>query len=136
MTDQETTQPKAPAPSSNRPLIVVILVVLAAAGVWYFMSTGQYKMIEAEGSVTYIDYASREAEMELPDPKGGTAMSVDGVVPADCTITVDGKAATLNEIAVGDRVFVKAKLEKIKTSTGKKEKRLTPVSVNVIRSGS
>lgn len=132
----ETPQSSAPKPGSNKPLIIVVVLVLLGGGAWYFLNGPKYKMIENEGDVTFIDYASRKAEMELPDPKGGTAMVIEGEIPTDCAITIDGKPGDITDIAVGDRVRVKAKLEKRRGPDGEKRKHLTPVSVSVLRKGS
>ena len=75
----------------------------------------------------------RSAEMEMPDPKGGTAMSVPGTVPENCVITVNGKPATLQDVRVGDRVRVTAEIRKWKTDAGQKLKEIVPHSVDVVR---
>ncbi|MCB9852552.1 MAG: hypothetical protein H6819_05615 [Phycisphaerales bacterium] len=129
----ESPQGTAPKPGSNAPLIIVLLLVIGGAGAWYFVGGAQYKMMEAEGTVTYMDYAKRSADLEMPDPKGGTPMSVSGEIGDDCVITVGGKAGSVNDIRVGDRVKVKAKFEKRKKADGSKEKHFTAVSVEVLR---
>lgn len=130
MTD--TSQGTAPKPGSNAPLIIVLLLVVAGAGGWYYFSGPKFKMMEAEGTVTFMDYAKRSADLDMPDPKGGTPMSVSGEIGDDCQVTIGGKPGSINDIRVGDRVKVKAKFEKRKKADGSKEKHFTAVTVEVL----
>lgn len=135
-TSEPPPQTAAPKASSKTPLIAVILVVIVGGGAWYFFGSQQFKVREFQGDVTYVDYASRKAEMELPDPKGGTPMTVSGDIPMDCKITVDGKPGSITDIAVGDRVRVTAKYETRRGPNGEKERHFTPVTVEVLRKDS
>lgn len=131
----ESPESSAARPKNNTPIVVGVIVILVAAGIWYATSDGKRsKIIEAEGRVTFVDYEARQAEIELPDPKRPQPMTIEGEVPADCKFTMNGKPATLEDVRVGDKVRVKASLSKWKTPEGEKRKKIVPLEVDILRS--
>jgi len=132
----EAAAEPTPKPSSKSPLIVVLILVLAGAGAWYFVGGSKSRIVTREGVVTYVDYANRTAELELPDPKGGTPMTVPAEIAASCRVSRDGKPLSVNEIQVGDRVRVKAEYERRKMPDGSKEPHYTAIEVELLKQGS
>ncbi|MCA9255407.1 MAG: hypothetical protein KDA33_07200 [Phycisphaerales bacterium] len=125
-----------PRPGSKAPLIVVLLLVVAGAGAWYFVGGSKSRIMTREGVVTYVDYANRTAELELPDPKGGTPMTVPAEIAETCKVSRGGKPLSVNDIQVGDRVRVKAEYERRKMPDGSKEPHYTAIEVELLEQGS
>jgi len=65
-----------------------------------------YKVRTVEGTVTFVDVATRQASLEVKSPKDGHLVEIAGVVPAECPIRIGGQAAGLDKVVPGDRARV------------------------------
>ena len=89
----------------------LIIVVLAITTVVVLGSVVAHQVLREEvrtitGTVTRIDLQTWTASIELVHPKTGRRLQIDGVVPPDCDIRIDGKPARLSDLIVGEQATV------------------------------
>lgn len=84
-----------------------IVVVLIGLLVWQAIRMTRPRQYTLENAtITRLDLATREGEIEFVHPKSGRTIPVTGQIPPDCPITIDGKPADLADVRVGDKVSV------------------------------
>jgi hypothetical protein len=64
-----------------------------------------------EGTIVQIDAATRQAAVEIVHPKTGKPLRIEGSVPEGCDIQIDGEAARLADLRVGERVRVEGTIK-------------------------
>jgi hypothetical protein len=64
------------------------------------------KVRTVSGQIVSIDAASRTAALEIVHPKTGEKLQLEGQVPLDCNIVIDGRPASLADLRPGERVEV------------------------------
>lgn len=85
---------------------VLVVIVLIIGGVTYYRQMSKMTTREITGRVLAIDVASRKAAMEFTHPKTGKTFQLDGHVPPECDIQIDGKPAQLTDLKVGETIDV------------------------------
>lgn len=106
-------------------LAAVVVVVTVAVMVLPDIISA-YKVRTVEGTITFVDVATRQASLEVKSPKDGHLVEIAGVVPEDCPIVINGKTATLDQVATGDRATVGG-------TWNKKTKQVKAVSIDITR---
>lgn len=93
---------------ASKPLRIVVVLVIAGiiGGVTYYRQMSQMTTRSITGRVLSIDPATRKASMEFTHPKTGKTFQLSGVVPPECSITIDGRIGTLDEIKAGETIEV------------------------------
>lgn len=95
----------------GRPWLVVALLslvlVLGAALVALRVATGQRARVITV-TIKRIDPAARRAVVELTHPKTGQTLEIEGSVPPECDIQIDGRPARLDELRAGEMATVEA----------------------------
>ena len=86
---------------------------------------------DVQGTIVRVDVGARWAALEYFDPGNGATREVTGEVPPKCTITIDGKVATLADLRIGDVVVVTGQVNRRK-KTGKDETRIVAEEIRVI----
>ncbi len=64
------------------------------------------KVRTVSGRVVSMDTTLRTASLEIVHPKTGETLHLEGHVPLDCNIFIDGRPASLAELRAGERVDV------------------------------
>lgn len=93
--------------SRTRLIIVVVaiaVVVVLGSVIAHRVFRGEVRTIT--GTVARIDLQTRIASIELVHPKTGRRLQIDGAVPPDCDIRIDGKSARLSDLRVGEQATV------------------------------
>ena len=85
---------------------VLVVIVLIIGGVTYYRQMSRMTTREITGKVLAIDVAGRKAAMEFVHPKTGKAFQLDGHVPPECDIKIDGKPGQLSDLKVGETIDV------------------------------
>lgn len=83
-------------------LVLVGCTVLSAAAVRHMRHNGDGRVREISGTIKELDVAGRVAVISIQHPKTGDVISVRGAIPPECEILIDGRAAELSALAVGD----------------------------------
>jgi hypothetical protein len=89
--------------------VVIALVGVAAlivGGLYYAQRMLSTRVRTVEGTLVQLDPAAHRAAIEIRHPKTGQLISIRGDVPAECDIRIDGRAATLADLRLGERVRV------------------------------
>jgi hypothetical protein len=73
------------------------------------------KVRNVSGRIVSIDAASRTASLEIVHPKTGATLQLEGHVPLDCNILIDGRPASLAELRAGERVDVEGIIHRDRT---------------------
>ena len=87
-------------------VLAVVLVVAGVAAIEFLRTSSRRFVHEASGTVVAVDPSARTAKLEMIDPANGATRQFDGAIPETCTITVNGRPATLADLRVGDAVPV------------------------------
>ena len=66
-------------------------------------------------TITRIDADARTASVELVRPKTGQTIQLEGTVPPECEISIDGQPAALGDLRVGDRAQVRGRVHSDRT---------------------
>ena len=74
------------------------------------------------GTVTSIDLQTRNASIEITHPETGRTLLIEGYVPPECDIRINGMPVELSALRVGDQAEVEGTLQ-----------RGEPISVNWVR---
>lgn len=114
--------------NSNLVRVVIGLVGLSAIaflGVRYAMKQAASRVSDTSGTIIAIDPVARTGEVEIIHPKSGRPVKIAGKVADDCDIRVNGTAATLADVHVGDKVKV--------TGTVQKHRSLLATRIYVLR---
>jgi hypothetical protein len=92
--------------SRTRLIIVVLAIVVVVLGsvIAHRVLRGEVRTIT--GTVARIDLRTRIASIELVHPKTGRRLQIDGAVPPDCDIRIDGEPARLSDLRVGEQATV------------------------------
>lgn len=110
----------------NRIVILVAgLIVVAAFGAVSLTRSLASVEREIKGTIASLNLETRHASLSFKHPRTWKDMTVDGVVPADCPITIDGRPATLADLHVGEHVRVRCRITA--------DKRITPLAVVAVR---
>jgi hypothetical protein len=92
------------------------------------------KVREVEATITFVDPSARRASIETTHPKSGAAVEVNGEVPPECTITINGQPADLADLRVGDSAVVRGRvLRQPEEDSKKRAKRFIADSILVTR---
>ncbi len=123
-----------PIPRVSRRQYAIAGAALIAITVLGWLRTGASATEFGSGTITAIDTAGRLASIEVVIPSTGATRQLTGSVPEHCVIEINGKTATLNDLRVGERVSVAAKIERNATGPdGKRKARFTVEQVRVER---
>jgi|GEM_PF-3486013 len=128
-TDAQNLAPNA-KPAGKGPVIIGLLVLVAIAGVYAYLQQGD--MFTRSGTVVFVDAEKRVAELEWREGNG-PAKSKEGIVHPDCKITVNGKAGTIEDIQIGDKVTAKLEYRSYKDDQGKKVREWIVHEANITR---
>jgi hypothetical protein len=90
--------------------VIAVLVILCVVAIGWEATRrmGQTQIRAAEGTIVQIDTATRQAVFEIVHPKTGKPLRIEGSVPQDCDIQIDGKASRLTDLRVGEDVRAEA----------------------------
>ena len=106
--------------------IVAAVIVTVAAAFSLVRSPGfGIRELVIDGTITYLDLASRSAGLEYVSPRNGRLRELAGKVPENCDIRLNGSPAALDDLQVGDRANVK-----VLWDTEKAQPQAVAVSVN------
>lgn len=95
----------------KRLIIAVVGVTAVVLGfVAYASKTFTSVEREIDGRIVELDANARTASLEIVHPKSGQLIVVDGKAGPQCEVTVDGKAASLDDLRIGDRAHVRARI--------------------------
>lgn len=94
------------SPGKRAAAACVLLAACAVGGVQYYRSYFVGRQREMSGRIVAIDLAARAARFEFTHPRSGEKIVLSGVVPPECKIDIDGRAAALEELRVGDDATV------------------------------
>ena len=97
-----------------------VVIIAVSLLVWVRLSASSVE--EGTGSIIALDLAERRASLEVVNPSTGKTRQYDGSIPPECEIMINGKAATLADLRVGDSVRVRASLERRSKNPGGKVK--------------
>lgn len=116
-------------------LLLVGVAVVAAGGAGLLWSrSASPKVREVEATITFVDPVARRASIETTHPKSGAAVEVNGEVPSECMITVNGEPADLADLQVGDVAIVRGRiLRQAEQDSKKRAKRFIAESIQVTR---
>lgn len=92
-------------------LFVVLSVGVLGGGVVYRYSQPIER--EVEGRIVTLDAAARTATLEFKHPKTGESITLAGDVTPTCDIRIDGQAAQLADLKVGEKVKVKGRMYRL-----------------------
>ena len=116
-----------------RRIALLALVVIAGAALAWIRSSASASEV-ADGTITAIDLATRRASIEIIIPATGATRELSGTIPGSCRIEIDGRPATLADARVGDRVEVRARIQRsARGPDGKRQTRFTAEDVRVTR---
>ncbi len=104
--------------------VIVVVTTIAVAVLPDIISA--YKVRSVEGTITFVDVASRHASLEVRSPKDGHLVEISGVVPEDCPILINGRKGSLAEVVTGDRAAVSG-------TWNKKTREVRAISVDIRR---
>jgi hypothetical protein len=90
----------------KKPWVIAALLILCVVAIGWETTRriGQTQVRTAEGTIVQIDTATRQAVFEIVHPKTGKPLRIEGSVPQECDIQIDGKAAQLADLRVGEKV--------------------------------
>jgi hypothetical protein len=101
-------------------VIIGVVGLAVAVTVWWVAQRRPLAFTrEIQGTVIAVDPAARTASLEFPHPRTGELLTLEGSVPADCEIRVNGKPATIADVHVGDVVRVKGHVDASKHITAR-----------------
>ena len=97
-------------------IVIAVVGIVVIGGLWLALkshrpSRDAVKVNKA--TVTAIDVAGRRATVEFIHSKSGQLISMDGDLPDDDKIRIDGKPATIRDVRVGDKVVLERKDKQI-----------------------
>ncbi|MBN2445976.1 MAG: hypothetical protein JXO22_04590 [Phycisphaerae bacterium] len=90
--------------SGSMVVAVIGLLVIAGGGGWYLYKQTLPVERSVSGKITSLDSEQRTAVLEVIHPKTGDVIEISGEVSPDCQILMDGKQATMADLAAGMRV--------------------------------
>lgn len=123
-----------PMPRLTRRHYLIAGAAIVAIGVLAWLRTGASATEFGSGTITAIDTTARSASIEVVIPSTGATRELTGSVPENCVIEINGKSATLNDLRVGERVQVAARIDRNATTPdGKRKTRFTVEHVRVER---
>jgi hypothetical protein len=93
-------------PKKSPWLIIVLVACVAVAGFFIYRSKASTKRFHVHGAITWVDASKNSACIEFVHPDTGKRMEMTGAIDANCTITLDGKPATLAQLTPGDEAEV------------------------------
>ncbi len=103
------------ARSAKRIRFIVILALVLVAGIvtWRVArpKPGNIRQLN-DATITRIDAGAGAAEIEFVHPKTGQTMRLSATVGPNCSITLDGKPATIRDLRVGDKIDVRGVVKK------------------------
>lgn len=118
--------------TARQAVFVGIIAIAVAALAWVRFSATSVE--EGDGTIWNIDYKAREATIEVVNPSTGKTLVYQGVIPAECQIAINNKQAAFTDLLKGDKVHVRASLERrAATPGGKKKPHWTAQQVLVTR---
>ena len=121
--------------TARQAVIVGVCAIAIALLAWVRFSATSVE--EGDGTIWEIDYAGREATIEVVNPSTGKTLVYQGVIPSECVITINNKQAAFADLLKGDKVHVRASLERrAVTPGGKKKPHWTAQQVLVTREAS
>lgn len=88
----------------------VVVAIVLGVGVVRYVTAGQVHTIY--GTITRIDVQTRKASIEYVHPKTGRTLQIDGTVPRDCDIQIDGEPASLSDLRVGEQAEVEGTIHR------------------------
>src|ERR1043166_2675800 len=96
--------------TARQAVIVGVCAFAIALLAWVRFSATSVE--EGDGTIWEIDYAGREATIEVVNPSTGKTLVYQGVIPSECVITINNKQAAFADLLKGDKVHVRASLER------------------------
>jgi hypothetical protein len=102
----------ATQPASKKQILIIVLAVLLVAVLFGLRSMAGPPSHEGQGTIISVDAAARRATVEAVDPANGNTRDYVGTVSPDCTITINGKPATLEELRPGDSARFRVKSDR------------------------
>ena len=89
-------------------LLSIIGVVAAGAIVWQVVrAVPRARAAKIDSAViTFIDPKTRRAEIEFIHPRSGRVTTISGTLAPNGVVTINGQAATVDDLRVGDRASV------------------------------
>ncbi len=91
----------------------------------FLRTSSRHFVHEASGTVVAVDPAARTAKLEMIDPANRATRQFDGAIPETCTITVNGRRATLADLRVGDAVQARVRIERRGSRSDRDRRTLT-----------
>ncbi len=116
-------------------LLLVGVGIIAAGGASLLLTrSASPKVREVEATITFVDPTERRASIETTHPRSGAAIEVDGEIPPECTITINGEPADLGDLHIGDSAVVRGRiLRQPEQASKKRAKRFIAESIQVTR---
>jgi hypothetical protein len=94
-------------PARARIIIAVIgIVVVAMVGITVVRRLTRERDRTITATILAIDPQARTASIEFVHPKTGKTLELEGRVPEECDIQIDGRPAKLSDLRVGERAEV------------------------------
>jgi hypothetical protein len=87
-------------------IVALVIVCVAAVGWETVRRIGRAQIRTVEGTIVQIDAATRQGAIEVVHPKTGKLLRIEGFVPPDCDIQIDGQPAGLGDLRVGEKARV------------------------------
>ena len=102
-----------PSNTTTRVAVALIgaIVVIGAAS-WITSAKSNKPPRERRGVITKVDYATRRGSLKFVHPKTNDAIEVEGEIPTDCAIEIDGSPGKITDIRVGDDAIVKVSVRR------------------------
>ena len=88
----------------------LVVVATLAVAVTYRLLREDVRTIT--GTITRIDLETRTASIEFVHRKTGRTLRIDGTVPPDCDIRIDGRPARLSDLKVGQHTTVQGTIHR------------------------
>lgn len=90
----------------RRLLIIAGLLIVGVSVIGWETARrlGQTQTRVVEGTIVQVDVTKHRAAIEIIHPKTGKPLRIEGIVPAECDIQIDGVPARMEDLCVGEHV--------------------------------
>lgn len=90
----------------RRSLIIAGLLIVCVSVIGWETARrlGQTQTRVVEGTIVQVNVATHRASVEIIHPKTGKPLRIEGIVPAECDIQIDGVPARMEDLCVGEHV--------------------------------
>jgi len=113
--------------------IAVFVVLALVASVILYVRFAMPVVEMGGGTIRSLDLASRRATVEVILPSTGNTRQLEGEVPVECKIEINGKPAGLEDLRVGDAVQVRARIDRSRGPDGKRHVKFTAEHIRCTR---